>query len=378
MYNKTAKSTEKRRNVKTSTVFRHILALTLLAALALTLVSCGGGRAVMEYGGEAITEGEFQFYLATYKSRFAETYSDFRDNEAFYRQPVGDVTAEEFLFDAVVHNVSLSLICDGLFKEYGLSLPRAVVSEVDEYLDTFLEDYAGGSKNTLNQALSAYGVNMKMLREIYLRDERATAVYNYLYGSSGTIGLNDADRTAYLEANYARVRHIWVNNKTGYATDENGDPIIGSDGYQQQIPLTGSDLDAKNALVAAIDESLAEGGDFEQIYEAFSEDQYYPHGYYLTRDMDFVKGVVTSAFELAVGDWVKVESDYGVHYIMRLPLEERPWEEEDCADFFEDYDETVTAELFTSMLEEKFSEITYHDDLLSQYSVEASPINSRF
>ncbi|MBO7405703.1 MAG: hypothetical protein J6V24_12130, partial [Clostridia bacterium] len=138
--------------MKTSTAIRRILSVLLLTVLALTLVSCGGGRAVMEYGGASITEGEFQYYLATYKSRFAETYSDFRDNEAFYRQPIGDVTAEEFLFDAVVHNVSLSLVCDGLFKEYGLSLPRSVENDVDEYLDTFLEDYAGGSRNTLNRA----------------------------------------------------------------------------------------------------------------------------------------------------------------------------------------------------------------------------------
>ncbi|MBQ3815098.1 MAG: hypothetical protein II836_03495 [Clostridia bacterium] len=364
--------------MKTSTFLRRLTALLALAALALSLLSCGGGAAVMEYDGQSISEAEFQYYLATYKSRFAQTYSDFRDNEAFYRQPIGDTTAEDFLFDAVVHNVSLSLVCDGLFKEYGLSLPRAVVNDVDAYIDSYLEDYAGGSKNSFNQALANYGINMKMLREIYLRDERATAVYNYLYGANGTIGLNDAERTAYLEANYARVRHIYVNNKTRYATDENGEAIIGSDGHQQEVPLTGADLDAKNALVAAIDEALAEGGDFEEIYRVSSEDQYYPHGYYLTRDMDFIEGVVSSAFELAIGEWVKVESDRGVHYIMRLPLEERPWDEEDCKDFFENYDETVTAELFTSMLEEKFSGITYHDDVLSQYSVEASPINSRF
>lgn len=364
--------------MKTKDILRRTLALLLILALSFALLSCGGGRAVMEYDGCAISESEFQYYLATYKSRFAQTYTDFRDNEAFYRQPIGDVTAEEFLFDAVVHNVSYSLLCDGLFRAYGLSLPHAVVDEVDGYLDSFLEDYAGGSKNALNQALANYGINMKMLREIYLRDERSTAVYNYLYGSNGTIGLNDADRTAYLEENYARIRHIYVNNKTTYATDENGQPIIGSDGYQQQIPLTGADLDAKNALVTAIDEALADGGDFEEIYKVSSEDQYYPHGYYITRDMDFIEGVVTSAFELEIDEWVKVESDYGVHYVMRLPLEEKPWEEEDCADFFENYDETVTAELFTSMLEEKLGEITYHDDVLAEYSVEAAPINSRF
>ena len=354
------------------------LLLVLLCAASLVLSACGKSADAMRYDGCAISENEFQFYLATYKARFAQTYTDFKDNEAFYRQTIGDTTAEEFLFDTVVTNVSYSLLCDGLFRQYGLSLPSAVTAAVDDYVDSFLNDYADGNKNVLNQSLGKYGVNMKLFREILLRDERSTAVYNYLYGESGIIGLNNDDRQAYLEENYARVRHIYVNNAYVYAVDANGRPVYDEYGQQEKTPLSGEQLEAKNALIAAIDEALASGEDFDAVYEAASEDKYYQEGYYLTRDMSFVEGVVRSAFDLEIGEWTKVESDVGVHYIMRMPLGDKPWADENCADFFPDYDEAVSSALFTDMLDGLMKDVEYNDEVLSAYTVQASPMNTRF
>ena len=353
------------------------LCLLLLAALLL-FPSCGGGADVMTWGGCGISENEFKFYLATYKARFAQTYTDFKDNEAFYRQAIGDGDAEDFLFATVVNNVSYSLLCDGLFRKYGLSLPASVTAQVDDYVDSFLYDYADGNRNVLNQSLGVYGVNMKLFREILLRDERSSAVYNYLYGPDGTVGINDDDRQAYLEENYARVRHIYVNNAYVYETDTNGRPVYDDNGQQKKTPLSGEELEAKNALVAAIDEALASGEDFDAVYEAASEDRYYTEGYYLTRNMDFVEGVVKSAFDMEIGEWTKVESDVGVHYIKRLPLGEKPWADENCTDFFPDYDEDVSSALFTAMLDGLMPEVVYNEEALSAYTVEASPMNTRF
>ena len=135
---------------------------------------------------------------------------------------------------------------------------------------------------------------------------------------------------------------------------------------------------AKNALVAAIDESLASGEDFDAVYEAASEDKYYSEGYYLTRNMDFIEGVIRSAFDMEIGEWTKVESDVGVHYIKRLPLGDKPWADENCADFFPDYDADVSSALFTSMLDGLMGDVVCNEDILSGYSVEASPMNTRF
>lgn len=356
-----------------------LIRLCLLCCAALLLLSaCGRSADAMTWNGVSISENEFRFYLATYKARFAQTYSDFKDNEAFYRQTIGDGTAEDFLFATVVNNVGYSLLCDGLFKQYGLSLSSSVTAAVDGYVDSFLNDYADGNKNVLNQSLGVYGVNMKLFREILLRDERASAVYNYLYGPDGTVGINDDDRQAYLEENYARVRHIYVNNAYVYSTDANGRPVYDEYGQQEKKPLSGEDLEAKNKLVAAIDEALASGEDFDAVYEAASEDKYYAEGYYLTRTMDFVEGVVKSAFDMEVGEWTKVESDVGVHYIKRLPLGDKPWADENCADFFPDYDENVSNALFTAMLDGLMPEVVCNEEVLSAYTVEASPMNTRF
>lgn len=359
---------------------KKISALLLSGAMLFGAVSCTSSADAMTYGDSAITKNEFQFYLATYKARFAQTYSDFKDTSDFYSMELGDtgMTAEEFLFDAVVHNVKMSLICDKLFDDYGLKLSSSVAETIDDYLDDFVTEYANGSKTVFNSALSAYGINLKMLREIYLRDERASSVFNYLFGSGGEMELTDEDRLEYLNENYIRVRHIYVNNKYTYAYDEDGIPIYTTEGMHQTVSLSDDEIAAKNEVIAAIDTELEAGGDFEEIYEAFSEDQYYENGYYLTLDTDFVDDVVTSAFDLEIGECIKIESDVGVHYIKRLEMDETPWSDEANADFFDGYDTTVADHLFTEYVESFIDEIVVHEDVIAGYTVEDSAINYRF
>ncbi|MGN1410511.1 MAG: peptidylprolyl isomerase, partial [Eubacteriales bacterium] len=265
-----------------------------------------------------------------------------------------------------------------LFDDYNLQLSRSVEDTINDYIDDFVTEYAEGSKSKLNAALGNYGINMKMLKKIYLRDEKTSALYDALYGSGGIIGLTDEDRADYLNENYVRVRHIYVNNAYTYSYDEDGMPEYTEEGLQKTRSLTAEELEAKQALIDAIDVSLAEGGDFEEIYEAFSEDQYYKNGYYISENMDFIDDVKESAFELEVGEYVKIESDYGTHYIMRLDMDDKPWESEDNKDFFEDYDTTVSEELFAEMVESRIDLVETDDEILSQYTMEESPINYRF
>lgn len=199
-----------------------------------------------------------------------------------------------------------------------------------------------------------------------------------MYGSSGTTPVTDTDRTAYLEKNYVRVRHIYVNNKYVYATDADGYALYTSDGLKQTKAMEGEELEAKNALIAAIDESLADGDDFKAVYDAFSEDKYYSNGYYLTRSTDFVSEVVTSAFELEEGEYVKIQSDVGTHYIQRLALDDAPWDNDTNADFFTDYDTVVAEALFAEYLNSLLPSVETNNAVLDRYSVETSSINYRF
>ncbi len=357
---------------------KKILPTLLLSAALLT--GCSSGTAVMTYNNSEITENEFQYYLATYKGRFAQTFSDFSDTSAFYATEIADgVTYEDYLFDAIVENVGRTLVCDALFDEFHLRLSDATTEQIDAYIADYITEYADGNKNQFNAALAPYGINAKVLREIYLRDEKTSAVFDALYNANtGTNPVTDADRAAYLTENYVRVRHIYVNNKYVYATDEDGYAVYTTDGLKQKEPMEDETLSAKNAVIASIDEALAEGGDFEEIYQTFSEDKYYQNGYYLTRTTDFVSDVVSSAFALDEGDWVKIESDVGTHYIKRLPMDETPWTSDDNADFFENYDTTVAEGLFQAYLDERIPGIYYNEEILREYTVEGSSTNYRF
>lgn len=352
--------------------------LSSVSAAMLLLTSCASGEAVLTYKDSVITENEFTYYLATYKARFHQTYSDFEESSSFYASELGDtgMTAEEFLFDTTLHNVKMTLICEVLAKENGLSVSKSTVEAIDEYLDDFISEYAGGSKAQFNQALSTYGINVDMLRNIYLRDELGSALYEYLYGESSSI--TDDARSAYLNENYVRVRHIYVNNKYTYVTDESGYVVTDTNGTYQITTLSTDEQAAKDAIIDEIDEALANGENFETVYTTYSEDKSYKNGYYLTRDIDFVDEVVGSAFDLEIGKYVKIESDVGTHYIMRLEMDESPWDEEDNADFFPNYDTLVGQKLFKDYIAAYIDDVEVNEDILADYSVEASPSNYRF
>ena len=334
----------------------------------------------MTYGSHSINENEFSYYLATYKGKYAQTYADFKNTPEYFSSVVTDdgQTVEDVLYSAVVHNVEMTLVCEQMFDDYGLSLSRSVEDTINSYIGDFVDEYADGSRNKFNAALGAYGVNINMLKKIYLRDEKVSALYDALYGTNGIIGITDEDRQNYLDENYVRVRHIYVNNKYMYATDEDGVQEYTDDGLRKKRELTAEELAAKQALIDAIDESLAEGADFDEVYDAFSEDKYYKNGYYISENMDFISDVTDSAMSLEVGEYKKIETDYGTHYIMRLEMDEKPWENEDNSDFFDGYDTTVGQALFADMAEEKISEVVLNEEVLGEYTIADSAINYRF
>ena len=352
-------------------------AATLLAACA--LVSCSS-ESVMTYGSHSINENEFSYYLATYKGKYAQTYAEFKNTPEYFSSVVTDdgQTVEDVLYSAVVHNVEMTLVCEQMFDDYGLSLSRSVEDTINSYIDDFVDEYADGSRNKFNAALGAYGVNINMLKKIYLRDEKVSALYDALYGTNGIIGITDEDRQNYLDENYVRVRHIYVNNKYVYATDEDGVQEYTDDGLRKKRELTAEELAAKQALIDAIDESLAEGADFDEVYDAFSEDKYYKNGYYISENMDFISDVTDSAMSLEVGEYKKIETDYGTHYTMRLEMDEKPWENEDNSDFFDGYETTVGQAQFADMAEEKISEVVLNEEVLGEYTMADSAINYRF
>ncbi len=357
------------------------LFLATLLCLTVFLTGCGGsaGDAVMTYGDSVITENVFRYYLSYYKNIYLKTYNDMKDTAAYYDTVMPDGrTAEQVLFDMTIENVQMTLVCMELFQKEGLSISEALREDIDYYLADLVTEYAGGDKKSLNAELAQYGVNLDMLADIYVDQEKSGFLFDYYYGEGGVVGLTDEEKDAWYRDNYSHVVHLYINdayyypvNEAGFTqTDENGNPI--------SAPLTEEMQAEKQMTIDAIDASLAAGSDFIDVYNTFSEDKYYQNGYYLTRATNFVPEVVDAAFTLDEGEWTKLTSSQGTHYVLRLALDDKAWEDEANADFFASFETDLSSDKFMTAIREHLPQVWVAREALSKYSVEESPVNYRF
>ena len=64
---------------------------------------------------------------------------------------------------------------------------------------------------------------------------------------------------------------------------------------------------------------------------------HYENGFYLSATTDYpVPELVTAALSLEVGEYAKIESEYGIHFILKYPLDEKAYEKEENTDWFGD------------------------------------------
>lgn len=354
----------------------RILSLLLAVCLLLPLAGCSSAPVLMRYGDSSVTVNMYRYWLSTYKGTFMNTYSDMSDTDAFWNSILyDDVTAEQYLNDAVIENVKRTLVCMELFDQYGLKLSKDTTETIDAYIDDMISERANGSKNVFNQTLAAFGINTNMLREIYLCEEKTSQLFSYLYQSGGPRALSSEALETYCRENYVRVRHIYVNDAYAYETDENGYTKYSTSGLPVTRALNAEEAAAAAEKIAAIEQALADGQSFDTVYETYSEDHYYKNGYYLTRTTDFIYEVVDAAFSLEVGETVCVKSDYGTHFLMRLEMDAAPYKNSENADFFDSFDSDAKNADFRQYLDTLLPDVEVDTEELARYSIRDAAVN---
>ena len=354
--------------------------IALLLALA-CLVSLLGGCAadpveVMRYGKSSVSANMYRYWLASYKGSFMYTYSDMSDSAAFWDTVLyDDVTAEEYLNEVVAESVKRTLICMELFREKGMKLPASVEDEIDTYIDELINERAGGSEKVFNEELAKLGINVRMLRDIYRYEEQTSRLIAALYADGGERALTAEKIDTYCRENYVRICHIYVNDAYTYDTDDQGYYKYNEDGTVQFRELNETEAAAKADTIAKIESDLASGKDFLEVYKNYSEDTFYKNGYYLTRETNFIPEVVNASFNLQVGESVKVTSDYGTHWILRLEMDERPYENDENIDFFSSIESDAQNADFRAYLDTLLPERVVNEEELEKYSIRDAAIN---
>ena len=382
---------------------KRIIALALTLVMALScFVSCSSkGKTLMKIEDTEISINLYKLYLSRLKGMLCSSYSFGSDalNDSFWDTVMSKegMTYNTYYTKAILDNTKTYLAAMYECDLRGIELPKATLDEIDERINSFIEEDAGGSKTAFNSILSAYGVNYKILREAYIIEAKIELLKDTVYGVNGElIAKNLVDD--YYEQNYARFKQIfYYTYDYVYLTDENGEDIyytsdgkiayltsdtdeidvtakVDSDGnpvydekgdriytYVNADGLTRIAYDKKNGTrrnktaedgshiiadlegdelqavldLAASTMSKVEKDDYAGFEALMSEDESYPNGYYVTRESNYDSPeVIEALFEMEIGEIKMIKSDYGIHIIMKYELEEDGYNKKDNSDFF--------------------------------------------
>ncbi len=362
-------------------MLKKSISLILTAVILITvLTSCAEeSPAALTYGETVVTEAMYTYYVSTYKGRYIQSYSDITDTEEFWESDIGGKSGEEMISELIYGNVAQNLVAAEEFRKAGLKLSSANEKEIDDYIDSMVEELGSGSRQTFNGHLAEYGVNIDILREMFLMERSAYLYYEHLYGEGGSEAINDSDRDEYYKNNFVRFQQIYINNIDYYETDEDGYYIQDENGEYKKRELTDEERAEVEERIKAVKDGLDAGEDFDALKKKYSDSKDYEKGYYFSAatSTNYLTAVVSAAFALEDGEWTYVEAaeEDGAFFIKRLPLEENAYKDEDLKDFFGTFDEDLTSELYSEKLEKLYGDIVKNEEFISGISVKDAPVN---
>ena len=213
--------------MKTTAIRRLISVLLCLSLLmgAVAMTACSkSGTTLLELNGNTISINQYQLLLSRVKGSLA--YAGYSvDSSTFWDMVIDSEgnTYDEYFRNAALIDAKRYLAALAIFEEEGLVLPESYKKAIDEDIEEYIRD--AGSKSALNSQLSVYGVNVDMLRDLYMIEAKYAYVQEYLYGAEGEkIAANV--RHEYLTEHAVCFKQVLIRAfDYVYETDLNGDEI---------------------------------------------------------------------------------------------------------------------------------------------------------
>lgn len=371
-----------------------ILAAVLSLVMLLCTLGCSSGEPMLTVDGEEMPRGIYELMLSIQKGNMAYMinywYGDV-NSEEFWGTVIDEnsTTYDQYYTVAVYKKAKNLLAASALFAELGLSLPSATVEKIDADIAALVEEV--GSKKALNEALSAYGVNVDMYREYKLLEARSAHLAEHLYGENGS-KIGAMLKEQYLAEHYVAFQQILIANYYYvYQTDKNGDviyylgngkiaydtengtpklengafvyytedgriaydksvgkpsPVLNENGEQKTESYTkeqmleradlaidlkdmAGDSEAAFSMLRATYSDEADPTDGNLCYLATNVD-------YASVNMPFMDDIAAALSEIEVGEIAVVSSDYGYHVVRRYATESGAYADQDLAQWFKD------------------------------------------
>lgn len=277
---------------------------------------------VMTVNGQDVTWADY-FYMLFSQGQQVSNY--FQSMALYYgivqnwddvMEEDGNVTYAQFVLDSAESALQQFAAIEGFAEENNVALTQQNLDDIEEQHQQMLVSACG--EGATEEDFNAYLENIYMSRALYDRMNRLNYLYQQnfiqLYGENGERIGEEAAMKYLTDNQYISANHILlmtVDPTTGEALDE-------------------AAIAEKEAKAREIAEELQAITDPEQLMKRFSElkeefcedsgKAYYPDGYI------FTPGTMVTEFEDSCNSLAEyqvsdpVQSPYGYHVILRLPL----------------------------------------------------------
>lgn len=368
---------------------KKITAVILIISALFALSACTvGSPEYASYGQYAVTENMYKYLLAYYKSSFYSFFSGygFFDNEEYDENiwnesaKDGGQTLSEQVAEYVDNQINEMLVSARLYEKYENADTKVLLDKtVEEFVNQDMS--AVGSRSELNSILGQYGLNINTLRRVFELEAKALIVDDKLFGEGGEYAVTDAEREAYYQENYSRVKHILIKNDVKYVLDDKGQPKV--DIYTGRYitkDLTDEEKAEKLAAANEVLEKAKSGESFEELIDRYNEDggmSTYTDGYFVTADTLLDTKYVAAALTLSIGEVTLIETSYGLIIMKKYALDEGLWKNELNSAFFSETDEEIKSVKRKDVYGKYYADITRSDLDTKALFPTVHPLDSR-
>ena len=283
-------------------------------------------------------------YWVGYNASYLDSYMQYYGGSALdwsYTMSDG-TTMTDYVKNDVRSTLIQQLLLENLAQKYGAELTEDQSAAIESDIQSFIDQY--GSEEAFDAELAKLGLR----RETYERVNAANYLYQNLYKLYLTEGsplyVSDADLAVYAaEQGYITADHILLATKD-LSTGES----LSDEAKAEKKALAEELVEKLNAYTG---DDLASY--FAELADEYSEDTgraSYPTGYTFTNG-SMVQEFEDAAYTLSEGEVSGiVESSFGYHILLRLPLDESAAAEAVRQDYFGSFlsEQVASAQLSTS------------------------------
>lgn len=301
-----------------------------------------GTPVVMTINGDEIHANEYAAYFQANKSGMESQYAMFGlDTSTLWTDPSTADQMIQSLRDSTKQMLIQYHVIKQEFEKSNLKLTKEEITQIKTDKQNLLSQY--NSKEEFENALVQQGLTEEMFDNSLVISKYVEKIQDYYFGKGGIYTASDEDLIQKFKEQYVQAKHILIAKK---------DMNTGED-------LTGEALEEAKTKAKEALKRAQEGEDFDALINEYGEDPgmvNYPNGY-IFKDGDMVPEFYNATLELKDNEISKVvESDYGYHIIMRMPLDaENNLDETDLAQtgtYRDLLNAEVTGKDFLSLLKE--------------------------